>query len=386
MAAPGDRRVFAILFLALFTSTLGIGIIVPILPLYAKTLGASGIWIGLIFSVFFLAQFLAMPIVGKLSDLNGRKVFITSGLFLYSVFSLGFIFATSPEILSLVRFGQGVSSAMIIPIAQAYVGEICPSNQEGKYMGLFYIALFAGFGVGPLLGGILEDFYGMTSAFYVLSGLTFFAGLFALVFLPEVRRYHENHFLHSKTFAGLLRSSVVRSLIAFRSTMAMSRGAIIAFVPIFACNHLQLSGSQIGVVISSNILLTSILQIPCGILADKVSRKKLVILGGFLSSSLLLTLPLVRTFTHLLFISLFYGIFGALMLPAATAIMVVEGRNYGMGSAMSLFNMSMTVGLTSGPPVAGLIADIFGISSVFYFLSALGFFGIGFFVLNCRGS
>ena len=169
MLQQQNRQIFAILLLALFISTLGIGIIVPMLPIYAETLGASGIWIGLIFSGFSIARFFVMPIVGRLSDRSGRKTFIAAGLFLYALVSLGFISAKSPETLTVLRLGQGFAAAMIIPIAQAYAGELSPSHSEGKYMGIFSLALFAGFGVGPLMGGFLKDLYGMGSAMSIFN-------------------------------------------------------------------------------------------------------------------------------------------------------------------------------------------------------------------------
>ena len=246
-----------------------------------------------------------MPIVGKLSDKRGRKAFIAAGLFLYALVSLGFIFAESPEALTALRFGQGFAAAMIIPIAQAYAGELSPSSSEGKYMGIFSVALFAGFGFGPLMGGVLRDLYGIDSGIYALSALTFLAGLLVCFFLSDLQHYKKDPSLPDKTIFEILRSKVVRGMIAFRSTTAMCRGAIIAFVPIFAHNNLQLSSSQIGIVISSNILLTSILQAPFGILADKVSKKNLVILGGIFFSGLILIIPLIKTFTQLLILSLF---------------------------------------------------------------------------------
>ena len=70
-----------------------------------------------------------------------------------SLSSFGFIFATDFIMLLSVRILQGFCSAMIVPIAQAYVGEITPPDKEGSYMGQFNVAIFFGFGFGPLLGG-----------------------------------------------------------------------------------------------------------------------------------------------------------------------------------------------------------------------------------------
>ncbi|MEI6125900.1 MAG: MFS transporter, partial [Pseudomonadota bacterium] len=347
---------------------------------------ASGVWIGFIFASFSIAKFVVMPVAGKLSDQSGRKKYITSGLFLYSAVSFCFIFASTPWGLTLLRFGQGFAAAMILPIAQAYAAELAPQNREGRYMGLFTLAVFAGFGAGPLMGGFLKDCYGMNFSIYVLTGLTFFAGLMALFFLPDIAYEKKKQQLNLSSMFQILKSRAARSVIVFRSAIAMCRGAIIAFVPILAYNQLKLSTSQIGLIISATIILTAILQAPFGILADRVSRKKLILLGGVLVSGSIVTIPFLTTFTQLLTVSLLYGIFGALVLPAATAIMVGEGRKQGMGSAMSLFNMSMDFGLAAGPLIGGWAADAWGLQYVFILFSITGLLGTGFFILNFRNS
>lgn len=378
------KQIYPVLLLASFVSTVGIGIIVPILPIYAKTLGASGVWIGLIFSGFSISQFFLMPVVGRLSDVRGRKKFIVTGLFLYTLVSLGLLFAKSPVMLTVVRLGQGCGAAMIIPIAQAYMGEMAPPSSEGKYMGMFSVALFTGFGLGPLLGGILKDLYGMSFVIYTLCALTFLAGVLVLLLLPDIQQLKKNPSLPAKTVFEALGSRVVRSVIAFRATTAMCRGALIAFVPILVHNSLNLSSSQIGIAISVSILLTSLLQAPFGILADNVDKKQLVVLGGIFLHVVMLLFPFVTTFTKFIILCFFYGICGALVIPAVTAIMVGEGRIYGMGSAMSLFNMSMNLGLAVGPPVGGWIMDAFGLNFVFYLFSLIGFSGISLFGLGSR--
>ena len=115
-------RVFPILAISIFSCMLGSGIVVPLLPLYAESLGASGLWLGLIFAAFPLSQFLATPVFGRLSDRKGRKLFISIGLLAYAVISFGFIYTNTVSQLVLLRFLHGLAGALILPIAQAYVG------------------------------------------------------------------------------------------------------------------------------------------------------------------------------------------------------------------------------------------------------------------------
>jgi len=154
---------------------LGIGIIVPLLPIYAESLGASGLWIGVIFSGFSISRSLFMPIVGPWSDKKGRKIFIAVGLLIYAIISLGYVLSDSVAAIVMVRSIQGFSAAMIIPIAFAYIGDISPNGREGGYMGIFSVSLFAGFGLGPVLGGVMKDRFGLNADFYAMGGLCLFA-------------------------------------------------------------------------------------------------------------------------------------------------------------------------------------------------------------------
>jgi len=70
------KKVSPILALSVFSSMLGIGIIAPLLPLYAENMGATGIWVGIIFAGFSISRVIFLPVIGRLSDRSGRKLFI----------------------------------------------------------------------------------------------------------------------------------------------------------------------------------------------------------------------------------------------------------------------------------------------------------------------
>ena len=129
---PAMKKVFPILALCVFTSTLGIGIVSPLLPIYATNMGASGLWLGVIVAAYFVSNSLAVPIAGRLSDRRGRKIFITVGLFIYAVISASYVISDTIVYLALVRLLHGVAGAAIIPIAVAYVGDLSPKGEEGK--------------------------------------------------------------------------------------------------------------------------------------------------------------------------------------------------------------------------------------------------------------
>lgn len=370
--AATRNRILSVLFISIFSSMLGVGIIVPILPLYAETLGANGLWLGAIFAIFNLARSATMPVVGRISDRMGRKRFISSGLLIYTLSSLGYIYAGSAPELFVVRLIQGASSAMIIPIAMAFIADISPPDQEGNYMGIFSVALFLGFGSGPLIGGFCKDYASMEVNFLIMGGLCLLALVLVIIYLPRSSSIQRPAPPLEVPFAVMLKSRNIMGICVYRFSNAFCRGSIMAFVPLYAHNTLSLSGSQIGMVIASSILLTAALQMPFGRVADKVDRKMLVTAGSVLYFVLVPLIPLTRNFPQLLTLNAALGFLGAISLPAASALTVTEGKQFGMGTAMAIFNVAMSAGLGIGPLLSGTILDLWSLPGVFYTCTCLG--------------
>lgn len=129
--------IFLVLAISVAVSNLGIGIISPLLPVYAKRMGADGVLVGLIFSSFSISRLIFMPVAGGLSDRYGRKSFLMTGLSLYALCSAAYIVAVQAWYLIGVRFLQGMASAMILPIAMAVLADLSPSEKAGEAAGSF---------------------------------------------------------------------------------------------------------------------------------------------------------------------------------------------------------------------------------------------------------
>ena len=370
-------EIFPVLALSVFSSMLGIGFILPILPLYAKGMDATGIWVGLIFVSFSISRTVLMPICGRLSDRWGRKVFICPGLLAFALVSIGYVWAAGLHELLVVRLLHGCAAGMLLPIAQAYVGDLIPRGQEGTWMGYFNAAFFLGFGFGPLMGGVLTDSFGVDATFYGMGILNLLAFFLAFCFLPETRARSG---IASNPPRRARQSSVLRGLFGYRLMHAFGKGCFACFIPIFGFFWLGLTPSQVGILIALYILLIGSFQIRSGKIADHLNRKGLAVCGGLISVAFLFLIPFCRDFSQLLIVCVLGGLGGSISMPAISAMEVGEGRVYGMGSIMGLLTMAMSIGICAGPLLGGGIADIFGVESVFYFSGFAGLLGIGFFV------
>jgi MFS family permease len=376
------KRSFAVLSVALFTSMLGLGVVSPLMSIYAESLGASGIWLGAIFSGFSLSRALVMPVVGQLSDrLGRRKVFLTVGMLAYAVTSIGYVLSRTVVHLILARFLQGFASGTVLPIAMAYVGDITPKGQEGTYTGGINVARFLGWACGPLLGGYLMELYDIAVPFLIMGGFALLAMVLVLLILPEHPVEATNR--HAVSYRRVLRDRTIRGVVVYRAINAVGTGNMFSFLPLLAV-ELGVTTGEIGLLLSSRIFVMSLLQGPFGKLADRYRKVTLILLSGIGSAVLLLLVPYARNFLDLLAIGLLLGSDWAVLMPATTALAAEYGRTYGMASVMSLVNFGMSLGMVVGPLVAGYVLDLVGIHAIFLFGGITALFGAALFHVLVR--
>jgi MFS transporter, DHA1 family, multidrug resistance protein len=363
------RRVLPVLGLTVFSSNLANGIIAPLLPIYAETLGASGLWLGVIFAGVSIASAIFMPFTGRLSDRRGRKLVLMVGLIGLSLTSFGYLWADSIARLTAVRFLQGAASAMVGPIAQAYIGDVTPPGEEGKWMGLFNATFIIGFGSGPLLGGVVGDRFGTDTAFYIMGGLNLVSFLGVAFFLPEVvqRKKTAGRF----SLKAVTSSNLTRGVFSYQVGASANRGIMTAFIPVFASLYLGLSTSVIGLVLTVSIVINSLLLVPAGALADRLNRRYMILFGCSGVALSMFVLPLASGLWVLLALIIMGGVFDACATPPSMAFMVEEGRKQGMGVTTSIVNMGGGLGMGLAPILAGLVVDASDVRSAFYVAGAL---------------
>ncbi len=377
------KRVFPVLALAIFSSMLGAGIVVPLLPLYAESMGATGLWLGFIFAGFSISRTVFTPIFARLSDRKGRKLFLSIGLFAYALISFAYVPAADVYQLVLIRLVHGVTGAMILPIAQAYIGDLSPEGEEGRWMGYSNAAFFSGFGFGPLMGGLLAAQWGMDLAFITMGVLNLLAFIIAVILLPQSDLKKQAAAV-PLSFMGMRRSRTMIGLCSFRLAIAMGRSSFFTFLPVFAAMSLGLPANLIGLLIAVHVLLMSALGVPGGRLADIFSRRAMVVIGSFVVFTYLFLVPMSPGFGMLLALCILGSIGSAMVTPAVMAMTVEEGRKYGMGSAIAAITMALSIGMAVGPILSGAIVDFVNINAAFYFNAGLSLFGAGIFVWFTR--
>lgn len=356
---------------------LGVGVIVPILPLYAQEMGASAFMVGLIFSSFSASRALVVPYVGILSDRMGRKLFLEIGLLGYAILAVVLLWTPSPLGLVVNRTVQGVFAAMILPVTMAMVAELSLAGREGTAFGSFNTWLLLGFGIGPVVGGLAYDLWGVWANFLSMA----FTSLISLAMVHWLVPARPVKLGASAPPSwglqlALLKDRPMLGVFLCRAGQALGMGCFVAFVPVLG--HLQgLDSTRTGALLTINVLAMIAVQVPAGRLADRLPRLPLAGWGQVVSGLCKMVLPLTAGFWPLAALMVLEGLAAGFSLPALTAYATQRGRelNVGMGVTMGFFTLAMSLGVFIGPIAGGWLSDIMGMTGAFYLAGAATLLG-----------
>jgi len=175
-----------VLFAVIAVELVGFGIVVPVLPYWARTFGASGSELGYVLSAYALAQFLCAPLWGRLSDRIGRRpvMLLTIAGSACSLLLLGF--ANSLLWLGAARLLSGAFAANV-SVATAYVADVCPEHERARWMGMIGASFALGFTLGPVIGGSF-GMMGYPVPMFVAAGLSAANLIAAALLLREPRK------------------------------------------------------------------------------------------------------------------------------------------------------------------------------------------------------
>jgi MFS family permease len=352
---------------AIFIVFVGMGIIAPILPIYAEELGATGFALGVIMAAYAVSGGLLQPFVGILSDRHGKKGFLIAGLIIFGLTGYVYTIAGSVAQLVMIRFFHGAGSALIFPIAMAYIIESA-EDHVGKYLGWFNIAIFAGIGAGPVLGGFFLDLLGKNAGFYAMAVLSIVSAILVITILPgqAADRPTEKRKPLFSLFRQMMKNRRVRGILLARMATMIIMVPTFAFLPLLMTQQMGASGSQIGTVIACRTLVNAIFQVPFGKLADSRDQSLLLLAGTVLIGITMLCIPFATGFVPLLLLFAVIGLGEAISWPAMGALAATEGKKFGQGSMMGVFNMAMNLGVFIGAMGVGALVDLFSVDWAFY--------------------
>lgn len=369
-------RNFLELCLAVLVSMIGFGLIIPLLPIYAREMGASGIYLGLLTSLFGVTRSITSVPGGILADKLGRKKLIVTGLFVYTVVMFLFGVSTNLYHLLLLRACQGAASGIVWPVAATMVADIVPAKDRGKAMGVFSMMWDAGIAIGPVLGGILSALFTIAVPFFVCS---FMALLSALLILNRVTETHSNAEKPvEKPMDGLSfhRVSLIGICITgFTASFAM--GLVHPILPLFGNEVIGLNEAAIGVIFGAMGVTRFLVKPPSGAFADTVGRKKVIIIGLTLNGIFTSVIALSKSFFTILLPAVARAVGLGMTLPSMNALVTSLTTTEKRGKVMGIFSASRNLGLVAGPLLGGVAFDTISTQAPFFICGIVVFLGVG---------
>lgn len=365
------NRQLALLFLTVFIDLIGFGIVFPLLPYFAESLGANAFVIGLFIASFSLMQFIFCPIWGRLSDKIGRRPVILIGI-LCSAFTFWlFGISKSLTMLFISRLLNGALTAATLPTAQAYIADSTKPQERTKAFGWLGAAFGLGFIFGPALGGLLA-FDGFALPAYVASGLSVLNFFGALLWLPEThpkekRGKMKGKMFDLKDFYHALRHPSIGTLIIVFSLVSFAFSNYYAMVALFSENQLHITVRGMGLIMALTGACSALIQgVAINRIVNMYGEKKTLITGlGCMTIGLFL-IPFSFSITTLAVYSSILAIGFALCNPTVTALISKNTTEAEQGGIMGIFHGCGSLARVFGPFYGGYAFGTWGHSAPFF--------------------
>jgi len=358
------RSPLVIIFFTVFIDLVGFGIILPLLPFYAQTFGATALSIGLLSTSFSLMQFLFAPLWGRISDRVGRRPIIFLGLLGSSASYFVFGLASSLWVLFLARILAGIAGANI-STAQAYIADSTPPERRAKGMGLIGAAYGLGFIIGPAIGGILSQ-YGYSAPAYFASMLALCNCLAAYFLLPESLNFQNRTSggRRGLNFAGIRRGLRHPELGAFFVCFFISTFAFANLEATFALmtqKKFGLDARHNGYLFAYIGVLITIMQgALIGRLVKKFGERKLIVTGLFSMIFGLGLLPFSPSLRYLLLVLLILTFGSGVTNPSITSLISQITGPEDQGGVLGVGQSLASLARILGPAWGGLTFDRLG--------------------------
>ena len=377
-----------IIFVTVFIDLLGFGIIIPLLPFYAESFGASALVIGLLSTSFSLMQFLFAPVWGRLSDIFGRRPIILAGLLGSAVSYLAFGLADSLAMLFAARILAGIAGANI-PTAQAFIADSTTPENRARGMGLVGAAFGLGFIFGPAIGGFLSHWGYSAPAFFAatLSLANFSAAVFFLPeSLPPEKRGARSRPGRLAAFQRAWSRPTLALVLAVSFLVMTAFASFESMFALFVESRFDFGATTIGYLFAWVGLVLALVQgVLVGRVVPRIGEHRLVpaaILVMAIALSGVAASPSVALMMAAIgVLAMGMGFNSPSMLSMVSRLADPTDQGSTMGVSQSLASLARIV----GPMWGGFVFDHFGHTVPFYTASALMLVACGLSVLVFRG-
>jgi len=361
----------------------------PVLALFAESLGAGPERIGLIVSVSTLTGvFLKLP-SGALSDIYGRRLLLHVGVIAFGLPPFLYPFISDLNLLTGLRMLHGLATAIFAPSALATVAELY-RERRGAALGTYTACTQSGALLGPFIGGYLAYAAGFSSAFITagLFGCIAVVIFYSLHLTPPPPRVHERGLapVLAEMWKGFIIVARNRKVLITSSTDAakmIANGALMAFLPLYGVS-VGLNPGEVGLLFTVQSLTSFFSKPIMGRVSDRVGRQPLIMLGLLICATTFVCIPHVSTYAVLLLLSAGFGYGEAVVTSSSSAFVADSSEFKTLGAGMGMQGTIGDIGHASGPLLAGVLIANMSYAGAFAIIAGMQLAAAGFFWLTMR--
>ncbi|HDW3056926.1 TPA: MFS transporter [Bacillus cereus] len=354
----------------LFMVSLGLGLMIPVLPTLMNELDISGSTVGYLVAIYAITQFITSPFSGKWVDQYGRKPTIILGLLIFSVSELLFGIGENVYVLFISRILGGFSNALIFPAVTAFIADVTSENERPKAMGYMSAAINTGFLIGPGIGGFLADI-NMRMPFFVAALIGALSVVFSFLLLKEPNEFEEKNEQKEMETKGneyfrkiFHPMYIIAFLIIFISSFGLA--SFESILSLYVDHKFNFSPKEIAGVVSVSSIIGMMGQI---FLFDHLTKKigeiALIRYSLALAAIFIFLMSVANSYVTILLTSLllFVG-FDFIRRSVTTYLSKIAGNQQGFVGGMN--SMFTSIGNIRGPIIGGTLFDI-NINFPYYF-------------------
>ncbi len=368
------KRLLALVCLVIFVDSLGYGVVVPVMPVYARDLGIGELGLGMLFASYALGNIVAAVPFGLVSDRLGRRPFLVFGMLAMAGAFVLYAYSGTYAALFLSRFLDGVTAAANWSVGLAIIADACPAGERGRGMGMVMAAMGAGAIAGPAVGGALADWLGYRAPFLVVAGICVLGGVMALA-SRDLRRVgpRGGEAGYGRMMREVLAYPGMVLVLVIVMMGTVSLGVLEPLFPVHLQENLGLSSTAIGLLFALTVLFYTLASPLVGSLADRRGKRGLLAAG--LAATALAAPALTFSRDPATAAALFavcgvtIALFETPTLPLIADLLAGRAEADVHGTAFGLFNMAWAVGYLLGPAAGGFLAQRHGLPAAMIVLS-----------------
>lgn len=361
----------------------------PVLALFAESLGAGPERIGLIVSVSTLTGvFLKLP-SGALSDIYGRRMLLQVGVIAFGLPPFVYPYVSDLNALTILRMVHGLATAIFAPSALATVADLY-RDRRGAALGTYTASTQAGALLGPFIGGYLAHAIGFSSVFVTAGafGCLALVMFYSLHLEPPVPRVQQKGV--APVFAEMWKGFVVvarnRKVLITSMTDAakmVANGALMAFLPLYGLS-VGLNAGEVGLLFSVQAFTSFFSKPIMGRASDRIGRPPLIVTGLLICAITFVCIPFVSAFPLLLLLASGFG-FGEAVVSSSSSAFVADSSEFKtLGAGMGMQGTIGDIGHASGPLLAGVLIAQMDYAGAFAVIATIQLATAGVFWLSMR--